>query len=355
MMRIHLKNPTIQAVCVVWLLFLLLTATGRFSLSLYGEHYAMPITMVFGSLIAGATSEGGGAVAFPVMTLLLGISPQTARDFSLMIQSVGMLAAAYTIIRLRLRVIPQAIVWGSLGGAIGVCIGISWIGPRLDPAFLKLFFVSLWLSFGTALYLMNSVSARPIKQKMGRFDRQHALFFVATGILGGCVSGMIGSGLDIVVFSVLTLSFRIDEKVATPTSVVLMGVNACVGFLWRLLVAPQSVLSGLAAVSLPPIGPEVWNYWYVCIAIVVIGAPVGARLITRVNRMTIVYFLLVSIVVQFLGALLIVPWRSLGLGWLIVSSFVGGSVLFGALALFGQKESFSRRKNIARRENAFDR
>ena len=35
------------------------------------------------------TSEGGGAVAFPVMTLALNIKPTVARDFSLMIQSCG--------------------------------------------------------------------------------------------------------------------------------------------------------------------------------------------------------------------------------------------------------------------------
>ena len=35
------------------------------------------------------TSEGGGAVAFPVMTLALNIPPPVARDFSLMIQSCG--------------------------------------------------------------------------------------------------------------------------------------------------------------------------------------------------------------------------------------------------------------------------
>ena len=39
--------------------------------------------------ISGMTSEGGGAVAFPVMTLALGIKPAVARDFSLMIQSCG--------------------------------------------------------------------------------------------------------------------------------------------------------------------------------------------------------------------------------------------------------------------------
>ena len=35
------------------------------------------------------TSEGGGAVAFPVMTLALKVCPTVARDFSLMIQSCG--------------------------------------------------------------------------------------------------------------------------------------------------------------------------------------------------------------------------------------------------------------------------
>ena len=44
-----------------------------------------------GQLVLGMTSEGGGAVAFPVMTLALGIKPSVARDFSLMIQSCGMM------------------------------------------------------------------------------------------------------------------------------------------------------------------------------------------------------------------------------------------------------------------------
>jgi uncharacterized membrane protein YfcA len=45
--------------------------------------------MIFGAMVGGATSEGGGAIAFPVMTLALGIAPAVARDFSIMIQSCG--------------------------------------------------------------------------------------------------------------------------------------------------------------------------------------------------------------------------------------------------------------------------
>ena len=47
------------------------------------------IILLICNLFLGMTSEGGGAVAFPVMTLLLKIEPGVARDFSLMVQSVG--------------------------------------------------------------------------------------------------------------------------------------------------------------------------------------------------------------------------------------------------------------------------
>lgn len=66
-----------------------LLALRHHLLALFPTRYEMSLTMVFGSLVAGATSEGGGAVAFPVMTLLLHIPPGVARDFSLMIQSAG--------------------------------------------------------------------------------------------------------------------------------------------------------------------------------------------------------------------------------------------------------------------------
>ena len=57
--------------------------------ALFPDRYKMSITMIFGSMIGGATSEGGGAVAFPVMTLALAIDPAVARDFSLMCQCCG--------------------------------------------------------------------------------------------------------------------------------------------------------------------------------------------------------------------------------------------------------------------------
>ncbi|MDJ0901719.1 MAG: hypothetical protein QNJ55_23255 [Xenococcus sp. MO_188.B8] len=62
------------------------------------DNWQVALTMVFGSEIAGETSVGGGAVAFPVFTKVLHIAPQDAKLFSLAIQSVGMTAASVAII-----------------------------------------------------------------------------------------------------------------------------------------------------------------------------------------------------------------------------------------------------------------
>ena len=55
----------------------------------FGQFYIMSITTIFGSLVAGSTPVGGGAVAFPVMVLFIKLSAEDGRDFSLMIQSVA--------------------------------------------------------------------------------------------------------------------------------------------------------------------------------------------------------------------------------------------------------------------------
>ena len=87
------------------------------------------------------TSEGGGAVAFPVMTLALGIKPVVARDFSLMIQScgkydiecdkyrrssliVGMTAAAFTIFWMRIKLEKHSLIFCSSGAFAGMILGL---------------------------------------------------------------------------------------------------------------------------------------------------------------------------------------------------------------------------------------
>ena len=60
-----------------------------------------------------------------------------------------------------------------------------------------------------------------------------ARVLLAAGFLGGIFTAMSGSGIDICSFAVLTLLFRLTEKTATPTSVVLMAVNTFIAMCYR--------------------------------------------------------------------------------------------------------------------------
>ncbi len=292
----RMRNASVSigvTVTVVWTVWLLLMTQGdRFGL--FADNWFMSVTMAVGSFIAGATSEGGGAVAFPVMTLGFKIPPAIARDFSLMIQAVGMTAASFTILWTRTPVVLPALLWSSLGGAMGVIFGLEFVAPKLQPAYAKMLFTASWLAFAVALYWINRYRAREVHTRIERFLPRHAVLLIGFGVVGGVISSVTGSGLDIVTFSLLVLRLRISEVIATPTSVVLMAGNAVVGAVYRGAVQGE-------------LAPEAWNFWWVCVPIVVVGAPFGAWFIRSRSRLFVARLLYGSILIQFVAALLIIP------------------------------------------------
>ena len=90
----HLLYPMVVIIVYIfWLTYM----SWADAWGLLQEYWSVTITMIFGSFVAGATAEGGAAVAFPIFTKVLGINSSTARTFGLMIQSIGMTTAAVVI------------------------------------------------------------------------------------------------------------------------------------------------------------------------------------------------------------------------------------------------------------------
>lgn len=280
-------------------------------------------TMLIGSLLAGATAQGGGAVAFPVLTLVFRVTPPVARDFSLMIQSVGMTAAAITIARSRMQVDWRAVRWAALGGFPGVILGLEVVSPLLTAAYTKMFFVAFWLAFAFVLYSINRTRRAHIYQQIPAFDARKASLLLAAGVIGGVVSGVTGSGLDITAFSLIVLGFQLDEAVATRSSVVMMAAGSCFAVLYRSLSG-----GGFAA--------EAWEYWWVAVPVVVIGAPLGAWLLRNQSRHLVTRVLYVSIISQFVTALVIIELSS-ALVWFTIAAWALGLGMFAAIARLGAR------------------
>ncbi len=260
--------------------------------NLYEENWFMAITMVLGSFIAGASSEGGGAVAFPVMTLLFDITPPIARNFGLAIQSVGMVMASYLILIRKFKVAQNYLLLVSIGGVFGITLSSYYLVPLVPPAFAKMLFVTFWLSFGLVLAYANIISKRKPIDELPKVNPSQKTSLIGVGLIGGALSGILGSGIDIFSFSYVTLRYNLSEKVATPTSVIIMAINSLTGFILHALVIKDFEL-------------QAFNYWLVCIPVVIIGAPLGAHFINSRTRNFVFRLLLVIILVQFIGALLI--------------------------------------------------
>jgi uncharacterized membrane protein YfcA len=84
------------------------------------------------------------------------------------------------------------------------------------------------------------------------------------------------------------------------------------------------------------IAPVVYNYWLVCNPVVVLGAPFGAWLVSKTRRHDIVNFLCFVILVQFVGAILILH-PSGKLLWFSIAAFLTGIIIFFLLTRHGKR------------------
>jgi uncharacterized membrane protein YfcA len=295
---------------ILWIIYMF--DTGQWSLFI--DNWFMSVTMIFGSFIAGASAEGGGAIAFPVMTLIFDIMPYTARNFSLAIQSVGMTAAAIIILRNKYPVEFRYLIPASIGGGIGIIFGTFVIVPLVPSPYVKMLFVTLWLSFGIILFYINRIDKREVFSNLPELSKIELALLLFVGFSGGNLSAILGSGLDIFSFAYITVRYHLSEKVATPTSVVIMAINSLIGFSLHYF-----VIQDFAA--------EEFNYWMVSIPVVLIGAPLGAYYINRQTRDFVSWLLYIIITAQFVGALVIIKPGG-GLLIFSIAVFVFGLVFF---------------------------
>ncbi|HIG65800.1 MAG TPA: sulfite exporter TauE/SafE family protein [Methyloprofundus sp.] len=274
-------------VVIIWCGWLFYTYPD--SWTVIHSYWQVTVTMIFGSVIAGATSEGGGAIAFPVFTKVLHIPPADAKVFSLAIQSVGMVAASIAIIMMRAKVLWRVIVWVSLGGWVGMIIGSVFLSPLLAPAMIRMLFTIMAISLAFTLIRL-STGFRLNYLKMPEITIREIAILLTVGIVGGVISGLVGSGIDMLCFSVLVLLFRISESIATPTSVILMAINSVFGVLLHIY-------------FFDGINTQVQAYWLAAVPVVVVGAPLGAYLCSRMHYLHIRYLLIALICIELVTSL----------------------------------------------------
>ncbi len=309
----------------IYLVFLSIVLSGWFwymfqndSFEIYTRQWATVITMILGSFIAGASPEGSAAVAYPIFTLILKIDPPVARNFAFAIQSIGMTSASLLIIGMRLKVDWNYIIFVTIGGVFGLFLGTYYVVPYISPVQAKLFFVSLYLSFGIALWMQNRRQHREVFDKIENFKNSDKGRLIAFGLVGGIISSIFGTGINIFTFCLMTIYYRVSEKVATPSSVIIMTIETILG----LFIHTQLTKD---------FQPEAFEIWLACVPFVAIFAPLGAFVISKMPRKGIATLLYWILIIQFFGAMIVIKPSlfQFSLCMLVLASGIG---LFSYLA-----------------------
>jgi uncharacterized membrane protein YfcA len=257
------------------------------------HHWSISLTMVFGSLVGGGTSEGGGAVSFPVFTKILHIPSNEARIFTYAIQSFGMGCASLSILYLRLPIEKRILYYAAPAGVAGVLLSSNEFAPSLALPEIRIYFTVLLTSLALALIILRARRITDRNLRIPRFGAGEAVILVLTGFAGGVVSGLVGVGENIVAFIVLVMLFRVSEKIVTPTTVILMAIVSMAGFFSH-------------GVIMHDFKAPVTQYWLAAVPIVALGAPLGALICTRLNRDTIRAILIVLITADLVSTLVMI-------------------------------------------------
>ncbi len=196
--------------------------------SVVRAHLPIAVAMVGGSFIGGSSPVAGGTVGFPVLVYVFNHPARLGRNFSLAIQSIGMVSASIYIVARRRKIEWRLLRTALPGAAAAMPLGLCSVAPYVADVWVKVLFSIVYASFG----LLHIVRLRDIVANDGpsrtHFAADPAIGFAA-GVLGGLLASIIGVGADILLYGVLVLLYHTDIKIAIPTAVILMAFTSLAG------------------------------------------------------------------------------------------------------------------------------
>lgn len=240
----------------VWLV-LLLSGPG---FGLFRTHWIYSLMMMFGASVAGYTPEGGGAVAYPILSLYFQITPPIARDFSLAIQAIGMVSASIYIIFNKdrawsfYRYVPLYALFNFAG-----FIFVTAFFSNLSFKTFQMLFVSMAFAFILSFWITKTYGTN---KNFIPDDLKKILMMALFCFIGGGTAALFGTGADMLLYILLSVYYGVKEKEGTDLSIIIMAIVSVFGVFYRWLI-------------LEDVDSSVYYMWLATVPVVVIFAPFG--------------------------------------------------------------------------------
>lgn len=296
----------------------------------YFPNFFIAPIMALGSFVAGSTFLGGGAVAFPAMTKLLSATPEAAKQFSLLIQSVGMTSASIVIILCRSNIPWRVFFYYMPGVFCGFLGAYFYLNNAISSDDIKVGFTLFILCFYSVFVSMRR--GKKCHNELNIHNKEIPLL-LAAGMLGGAISGLIGSGADLVLFCILSMYFRIDFKTATLLSVMAMAGTALIG----------SASIG----TLQDFDPWVIELWIIAAPVVIFGAPIGAWLCMTISAKKLFIFVSCLVFTEVLSSAILVPIDLSKVKYFAVLFLVSFLAFYGLLKMANLRKTMTYQPDVS--------
>ena len=355
------RAQSAQAVSIVVTVGWLIYVTGWSHWDRVVDNWISAVTMVFGSFVAGATPQGGGAVAFPVFTKGLQIPSEVARTFSLCIQMIGMGCASAAILIRRRRIEARVYRIAAPVAVVGFFIGYFLLSDRdlpfapsvLPGPYVKVSFTLLTAAMAYVTFLGYRIHALQVRPRVTTFSGRYIATIVVCSTIGGLASSQVGSGADVLIYLALVVLAGVSPSVGVPTSVLVMTTVSIVGFI------VIGIFDGQLSIGLDAMGDvtsidgaavaadgkaalfgagaaleaqrfDLFGLWIAAVPVVAWGAPLGSWVSSKLSDRRLVMFVVALAATEVLTTIIFLEPLRNDLQ-LVIFSVLGMFVLFGGL------------------------
>ncbi|WP_299752076.1 sulfite exporter TauE/SafE family protein [uncultured Tateyamaria sp.] len=212
------------------LLLALLISSDQLKPLLAESHFwklAYFLVGICAALVANSTGVGGGVVFLPVF-ISLGVSPAEVLATSIAIQCFGMTSGSLSWLQYRsVKRMEEEQGWSQFWPILWMSTLCAFIGVACVQAFsprppfdIKLLFSIFSIVVG-CLIALTTIKRRQLNTgSVGVMPYQHAIYIVASGLVGGAITAWISVGVgEILAICLILLGYRLNMAIALAVCV----------------------------------------------------------------------------------------------------------------------------------------
>lgn len=349
----------IAGISLSWGLYMLFR--GNFNLFV-GEvgtsqspRWSISLLAMFSSVLSAATALSGLVLIFPILTLTLGLETEMARDYCFLLQATSMTVASVVLISEGAKIDWRAVAYCVVGSIVGFSLGSFIPIVAADQSHYMWYFTCTCFAFalthlsfsycrdsrvfhGIPGWNQEVLSRLPVWD--GALTSRCAVvlsvesnwkggLLFGAGLVGGVIASIVGPGVDVCLFGVLVLLFRVSERIVKSTAIVVMSGISMYGALYTPLLIRD-------------VDSEAYNLWLVSLPGVIVLASIGAYSGLRLHRRAIIVSNCAALVTStVLAATYVKPWRHRSSGDIALvvnaaATFAISAFFFVSLGLLGQ-------------------